>query len=225
MTRRTASGTTIVSRRRQRLRGPGRVPRGTGRCRAAVRDGAQAAPRDLGLRPRGARLPRRAHRDLAGRRGVPGLVGPDGVRRLVVATADPVTLPDKATWYLVTNLPRPGGPREKVSPWPTAGLGEVTRIYGLRHWAGAELQAGQGRARLGRLPGPLRHRHPPPPGPGQLRVHLLLAPPASPSSPGRQRTSLRHQAGPACCAPHWTPDLQPTAGTRTSGGPWQRPRT
>ncbi len=38
--------------------------------------------------------------------------GPDGVRRLVVATVDPGTLPDKATWYLVTNLPRPGGPRE-----------------------------------------------------------------------------------------------------------------
>ena len=37
--------------RRQRLRGPGRVPRRAGRGRAAVRDGAQAAPRDLGLRP------------------------------------------------------------------------------------------------------------------------------------------------------------------------------
>src|SRR6266446_1986057 len=32
--------------------------------------------------------------------------GPGGVRRLVVATADPGTLPDKATWYLVTNLAR-----------------------------------------------------------------------------------------------------------------------
>ena len=38
----------------------------------------------------------------------------------------------------------------------------------------AELQAGQGRAGLGRLPGPLRHRDPPAPGPGQLRVLLLL---------------------------------------------------
>src|SRR6266567_4735417 len=27
--------------------------------------------------------------------------GPDGVRRLVIATADPAILPDKATWYLV----------------------------------------------------------------------------------------------------------------------------
>jgi hypothetical protein len=60
--------------------------------------------------------------------------GPDGVRRLVVATADPGTLPDKATWYLVTNLPRPGGPREAGSPHPAAGLAEITRIYGIRHW-------------------------------------------------------------------------------------------
>jgi hypothetical protein len=60
--------------------------------------------------------------------------GPDGVRRLVVATAGPGTLPDKATWYLVTNLPRPGGPREPGSPHPAAGLAEIVRIYGLRHW-------------------------------------------------------------------------------------------
>ena len=34
-----------------------------------------------------------------------GWWGPDGFTRLVVATADPGTLPDKATWYLATNLP------------------------------------------------------------------------------------------------------------------------
>jgi hypothetical protein len=60
--------------------------------------------------------------------------GPDGVRRLVVATADPGTLPDKATWYLVTNLPRPGGPREPDSLHPAATLAEITRIYGIRNW-------------------------------------------------------------------------------------------
>jgi hypothetical protein len=60
--------------------------------------------------------------------------GPDGVRRLVVATADPGTLPDKATWYLVTNLPRPGGPREPDSPHPAASLAEIVRLYGIRHW-------------------------------------------------------------------------------------------
>jgi hypothetical protein len=62
--------------------------------------------------------------------------GPDGVRRLVAVTADPGTLPDKATWYLVTSLPRPGSPRERESPWPAAPLAEIVRIYGLRHWTG-----------------------------------------------------------------------------------------
>ena len=63
-----------------------------------------------------------------------GWWGPDGARRLVVATADPATLPAKATWYLVTNLPRPGGPREADSPHPAASLAEIVRIYGIRHW-------------------------------------------------------------------------------------------
>jgi hypothetical protein len=60
--------------------------------------------------------------------------GPDGVRRLVVATADPGTLPDKATWYLVTNLARPGGPREADSDHPAASLAEIVRLYGIRNW-------------------------------------------------------------------------------------------
>jgi len=63
-----------------------------------------------------------------------GSWGPDGARRLVAVTADPGTLPGQATWYLVTNLPRPGGPREAGSVHPAASLAEVTRIYGLRHW-------------------------------------------------------------------------------------------
>ena len=63
-----------------------------------------------------------------------GWWGPDGFTRLVVTTADPAALPDKATWYLATNLPRPGGPREAGSPHPAASLAEVTRIYGIRHW-------------------------------------------------------------------------------------------
>ncbi|MFD8385526.1 transposase [Streptomyces sp. NPDC059679] len=45
----------------------------------------------------------------------------------------------------------------------------------------AELQAGQGRTGLGRLPGPLRCRHPPPPHPGELRVLLLLGHPGQPA--------------------------------------------
>ena len=63
-----------------------------------------------------------------------GSWGPDGARRLVAVTADPGTLPGKATWYLVTNLARPGGPREEDSPWPAASLAEIVRIYGLRNW-------------------------------------------------------------------------------------------
>jgi hypothetical protein len=59
---------------------------------------------------------------------------PDGFTRLVVATADPGALPEKATWYLATNLPRPGSPREATSVHPPADPAEVTRIYGIRHW-------------------------------------------------------------------------------------------
>ena len=63
-----------------------------------------------------------------------GWWGPDGFTRLVVATADPGTLPDKATWYLATNLPRPGGPREAGSAHPAADPAEIMRICGMRHW-------------------------------------------------------------------------------------------
>ena len=63
-----------------------------------------------------------------------GAWGPDGYTRLVVATKDPATLPEKATWYLATNLPRPGSPREAESEHPPADLEEITRIYGTRHW-------------------------------------------------------------------------------------------
>jgi SRSO17 transposase len=63
-----------------------------------------------------------------------GWWGPDGATRLVVATADPATLPDKATWYLATNLPRPGGRQVTGSPHPPAGLAEIVYLYGLRHW-------------------------------------------------------------------------------------------
>ncbi|MGH3192272.1 MAG: IS701 family transposase, partial [Streptosporangiaceae bacterium] len=65
-----------------------------------------------------------------------GWWGPDGFTRLVAATAGPGTLPDKATWYLATNLPRPGGPREADSVHPAADLAGITRIYGIRHWTG-----------------------------------------------------------------------------------------
>src|SRR5215213_719658 len=60
--------------------------------------------------------------------------GPDGRHRLVVATTDPAMLPALSTWYLLTNLPRPGSPRTAASPLAPADLAEVVRLYGLRLW-------------------------------------------------------------------------------------------
>jgi SRSO17 transposase len=63
-----------------------------------------------------------------------GRWGPDGRHRLVVATTDPATLPALSTWYLLTNLPRPGSPRTATSPLAPADLAECVRLYGLRLW-------------------------------------------------------------------------------------------
>jgi hypothetical protein len=58
--------------------------------------------------------------------------GPDRRLRLVVATTDPARLPKLSTWYLVTNLARPGRRRRgSVAP---ADLAEVVRLYSLRNW-------------------------------------------------------------------------------------------
>jgi hypothetical protein len=53
-----------------------------------------------------------------------------------VATTDPKQLPDKATWYLTTNLPAPGSERsrEEEGALAPADLSEVVRLYGLRMW-------------------------------------------------------------------------------------------
>jgi SRSO17 transposase len=55
--------------------------------------------------------------------GVAGPYGPERGRRLVIATVDPATLPETATWYLATTL-----------PLAEADLAEVVRLYGLRNW-------------------------------------------------------------------------------------------
>lgn len=55
--------------------------------------------------------------------GVAGPYGPERGRRLVIATADPATLPEAATWYLATTL--------SVA---VADLAEIVRLYGLRNW-------------------------------------------------------------------------------------------
>jgi SRSO17 transposase len=60
--------------------------------------------------------------------------GPDQRQRLVVTTTDPATLPPLSTWYLLTNLPRPGSPLAATSAWSAADLAELVRLYGLRLW-------------------------------------------------------------------------------------------
>jgi hypothetical protein len=64
-------------------------------------------------------------------------VGPYGLkrtRRAVVATTDPKELPEKATWYVVSNLPHPASKRAQESELASADLAEIVRLYGLRMW-------------------------------------------------------------------------------------------
>jgi hypothetical protein len=63
-----------------------------------------------------------------------GPYAPQRDRRSVVATTDPKELPDKATWYLATNLPAPGSKRATDSELEAANLAEIIRLYGLRMW-------------------------------------------------------------------------------------------
>jgi SRSO17 transposase len=60
--------------------------------------------------------------------------GPDRDVRLVVATTDPATLPERHTWYLATNLPRPGRRHARRPALRPADLTEIVRCYGLRAW-------------------------------------------------------------------------------------------
>jgi SRSO17 transposase len=55
--------------------------------------------------------------------GDAGPYGSHRPRRLVIATVDPATLPEPATWYLETTL-----------PLPEADVAEIVRLYGLRNW-------------------------------------------------------------------------------------------
>ena len=59
---------------------------------------------------------------------------PERRERLVIVRTDPATLPDRATWYLVTNLPAPDSQRAQENPLSSADLAEIVRLYGLRVW-------------------------------------------------------------------------------------------
>jgi hypothetical protein len=60
--------------------------------------------------------------------------GPDLPTRLIAVTPDPGLLPVTSTWYLTTNLPRPGAPVTAESGLAPADLREIVRLYGLRQW-------------------------------------------------------------------------------------------
>src|SRR5829696_3678978 len=64
-----------------------------------------------------------------------GPYGPQRAQRAVVATTDPEKLPERKTWYLVTNLPHPSRSERSGEGDPAAAeLAEVVRLYGLRMW-------------------------------------------------------------------------------------------
>jgi len=63
-----------------------------------------------------------------------GPYGPAKAQRVVVATTDPKTLPERTTWYVLTNLPAPGSERAKERAHAAADLTEVVRLFGLRIW-------------------------------------------------------------------------------------------
>jgi hypothetical protein len=145
-----------------------------------------------------------------------GWWAPDGLTRLVVATADPGRLPDKATWYLATHLPRPGGARVAACPAPTSRPGRAGLPLPAAQLGRAKLQADQRRTGVGRLPGPLTDRDPPPPGPGQLRLLLLLGRLVHRSIPHR------HQLQP--CPREGAPPANPASPPQHLPGPQLAPR-
>jgi SRSO17 transposase len=65
---------------------------------------------------------------------VTGPYGPQKRERVVIATTDPLTLPDLTTFYLITNLPAPASLPAAESALVPASLEEVVRLYGLRMW-------------------------------------------------------------------------------------------
>ncbi|MFD7407500.1 transposase [Streptomyces sp. NPDC059866] len=139
-----------------------------------------------------------------------GFWGPDALNRLVVATTDPATLPDKSTWYLVTDLPRLGSTRADQSPYPPADLEEVVRIYGIRNWI--EQSYKQVKDELGWADFQVRtdraiRRH-------QTLVNCAFSfcwetglPPAAANPPGTERGDLNTPTGPLAPDSSHSPQL------------------
>lgn len=65
---------------------------------------------------------------------VAGPYGPHQQHRAMIATTDPLTLPNPSTFYLITNLPHPEHAEGHWSGQAPATLEEVVWLYGLRMW-------------------------------------------------------------------------------------------
>ena len=128
-----------------------------------------------------AALPRRPRRDLVGGRRYPRPAsGPTSGCGWWWPPPTPATLP--AADHLVS-ADQPAPPR--LAPPPPGRPGRGGAAVRAAQLGRAGLQAGQARARLGRLPGPLRSGHPSPLGAGLLRVLVLWQsfPARSPTPP------------------------------------------
>jgi len=106
-----------------------------------------------------------------------GPYGPEKTERAVVATTDPETLPDKTTWYLVTNLPAPGSVSAEQSPLTEASLAEVIRLYGLRMWIEQSYKQVKHASSVVRVSGEIRPSHPSALATRMLCFFLLLVSP------------------------------------------------
>ena len=105
---------------------------------------------------------------------VTGLNAPNKQERVVIATTDPVTLPDLTTFYLATNLPAPGSQRAADSELAAASLEEVVRLYGLRMWVEQSYKHVKHAASLVAVSGQKRQGHPTALATGVLRLLVLL---------------------------------------------------
>lgn len=87
----------------------------------------------------------------------------------------PATLPDKGTWYLATDLPRPGSPRAAESPYPPVGPEEIVRNYGIRNWIEQSYKQVKDELSRQRLPSPPTSGRPRGTGAGMPTAGPVLA--------------------------------------------------